>query len=84
MNLTERLTPGDRASAKPSPGLDMLEIGGPVSALPPEINARAMRRVAGLASDARDARVLLEHLGLVNPLTPSPAWRRANSPKAAP
>lgn len=45
---------------------------------------RGKPAVASRADGAEDARVLLEHLGLIDPSTPPPAWRRANKPKGAP
>lgn len=64
------------------PGSELPSIDGSVTALPPHLNAKARRAVAARAIDAADARLLMEHLGLIAPLTPSPAWRRANTPKA--
>jgi hypothetical protein len=65
------------------PGSEMSRINGSVTALPAHLNAKARRAVASRAIDADDARLLMEHLGLIDPRTPSPAWRRNNTPKAA-
>jgi hypothetical protein len=65
------------------PGSEMSRIEGSVTALPAHLNAKARRAVASRAVDADDARLLMEALGLIAPLTPSPAWRRANTPRAA-
>lgn len=51
--------------------------------LKPGIREPAMRAVASRARDAKDARDLLEHLGLIDPLTPKAQWKRANTPKAS-
>jgi hypothetical protein len=68
---------------KPGIPLDLVSDVGSVIGLPPAFIVAAMRTVAGRAADATDARDLLERLGLIDPHTPSPTWRRNNTPKAA-
>lgn len=70
--------------SKPGISLDFVSNINSVTGLSDEDNAKAMRAVAGHATDAADARALLEQLGLIDPPTPSPAWRRAHKAKAAP
>lgn len=82
MNLTENLLPGDGADRKPAVGKNIPEIYCTTVEMSPEIRKPAIRAVAARAHDAADARDLLEHLGLINPLTPTPTWKRANTPKA--
>lgn len=83
MNLTENLLPGDGADQKPAVGKNIPEIYATTVEIPQEIRKPAIRAVAARARDAADARDLLEHLGLIDPLTPKAQWKRANTPKAA-
>lgn len=83
MNLTEHLQPGDRADQKPAVGKNIPEIYATTAEIPPEMREPEMRAVASRARDAEDARDLLEPLGLVDPLMPTPTWKRPNTPKAA-
>lgn len=84
MSFTENLQPGIHADAKPrNTGKNIPEIYATTAEIPPELYAPAMRAVASRARDAEDARDLLEHLGLLDPLTPKAQWKRANTPKAA-
>lgn len=83
MKLSESLTPSDRADEKPPVGRNVPAGYDTTAEIPPELRAPAMRAVASRARDAADARDLLEHLGLIDPCTPTPTWRRANKPKAA-
>lgn len=82
MSLTENLKPGDRADEKKPVGKNIPEIYATTAEIPPELREPAMRAVAARAHDAADARDLLEHLGLLGPLTPKAQWKRANAPKA--
>lgn len=84
MSLYEHLKPGDRADQKSAVGKNIPEIYATTAEIPPELRAPAMRAVASRARDAMDARDLLEHLGLLDPLAPKAQWKRANTPKAAP
>lgn len=83
MSLTENLKPGNRADQKPAVGKNIPEIYATTAKIPPELREPAMRAVASRAHDAADARDLLEHLGLLDPLMPKAQWKRANTPKAA-
>lgn len=83
MSLTENLKPGNGADKKRAIGANIPDVYATTAEMPPEIREPAMRTVAARAANAADARDLLEHLGLIDPPTPSPTWRRANKPKAA-
>lgn len=82
MRLSESLTPSDRADAKPPVGKNFSMHYDTTAEIPAEARRPAMRAVASRARDAEDARDLLEHLGLIDPLTPKAQWKRANTPKA--
>lgn len=82
MSFTENLRPGLHADAKPPVGRNVPEIYATTAKIPPELREPAMRAVASRARDAADARDLMEHLGLLDPLTPKAQWKRANTPKA--
>ena len=84
MSLTENLLPGDGADKKRPVGANIPEIYPTTAQVPPELRMPAMRAVAARANGAKDARDLLEHLGLIDPRTPKAQWRRAHKPKAAP
>lgn len=81
--LSDAPVPYGTPRGKPA-GCDFGGELGSVTGLPDTTRKRAMRAVASRADGVEDARVLLEHLGLIDPSTPSPAWRRANKPKGVP
>lgn len=82
MRLSGSLTPSDRADEKPPVGRNVPAGYDTTATIPPESRRPAMRTVASRARGAEDARDLLEHLGLIDPLTPKAQWKRANTPKA--
>lgn len=65
--LREFLLPGEGADKKHTVGVDFVVDYGSTPPLPDEINNCAMRVVAMRATNAADARLLLETLGLIEP-----------------
>lgn len=66
MSLTEHLRPGDLADQKRAVGKNIPEIYATTAEIPPELRAPAIRAVAARARDAKDARLLLDVLGLLH------------------
>lgn len=70
MSLTENLKPGIHADQKQGgAGENIPELQWTTVELPRKVRESAMRTVAGRATDATDARLLLDVLGLL----PTPA-----------
>lgn len=73
MSLTEHLTPGLHADAKPPVGKNFSMHYDTTAEIPAEARKPAMRAVAARARDAEDARLLLDILGLLHADDPTEA-----------
>lgn len=68
--LTDAPVPYGVPHKPPVGGKNLGSIDGSVTDLPPEITGKAMRNIAARATDAADARLLLETVGLIAPAQP--------------